>query len=209
MATQVEEQLEKKAMAVPQGSFRHAVLLAAKRFKSSWVELGRLLVKVRNEALFEDWGYQTFDAYCLSELRIRKQTADKLTRSFGFLDKHEPERARAPDVAESAPAFELVEVLAQAEERGQLSASEYRSIRDSIWSDEKPVSELKRELTERFPAPDREPLPEAVAVRRLLRLAKQLAQELHATKKVPKAVAERADALVEELEAIAAKKADA
>jgi hypothetical protein len=203
-----EEHLHQKLSEVPPGSFRQTVLLAARRFKSSWVDLGKLLVKVRNEALFEDWGYPSFEAYCLAELRIRRQTAEKLVRSFSFLDKHEPERMERPQIVEEAPAFEVVEVLAQAEERGQLSASEYKSIRDAIWNPEKPASELRRELTQRFPAPEA-PASDLAALKRLWGLSKRLAAELHAHKKVPKAVAERADALAGDLEALLAKKAEA
>jgi hypothetical protein len=203
-----EEHLRQKALEAPPGSLRQTVVLAAKRFKSSWVELGKLLVKVRNEALFEDWGYPTFDAYCLAELRIRKQTADKLVRSFGFLDKHEPERMERPQVVEEAPAFEVVEVLAQAEDRGQLSATEYKSIRDAIWNPEKPTSELRRELTERFPAPE-VAVSDLASLKRLWGQSKRLAAELHAHQKIPRAVTQHADALAAELEALLAKKADA
>jgi len=203
-----EEHLRQKALSVPPGTFRHTVLQAARRFKSTWVELGKLLVKVRNEALFEQWGYGTFEAYCLAELRIKKATADKLTRSFTFLDKHEPERAQREDIAETAPAFEVVEVLAQAEERGQLSSNEYKSIRDAIWNQEKPVSEMRRELTERFPPPEVE-VSDAVALKRLLGLARKLTAELYGNKKVPKAVASRSQALVEDIEQLVAQKAEA
>ena len=58
------------------------------------------------EALYEEWGYPTFESYCLAELRIKKQTADKLVRNFSFLDKHEPERVKAADFAEAAPAWQ-------------------------------------------------------------------------------------------------------
>jgi hypothetical protein len=184
--------------AVP-GTLRHTVAVCAKRFKSSWVELGKLLVQVRNDAMFEQWGYPSFEAYCLTELRIRKQTADKLVRSFSFLDRHEaPQVMKQPEVVESAPPFEVVEVLAQAEERGQLSAQEYKSIRDSIWNAERPVSELKRELVDRFPAPEAE-LTDDAQLKRLVSLAKKLALELKGAKRVPKAVVERAEALVDDL----------
>ncbi len=93
MSTAVEADLQKKAQSVPPGSFRHVVLTAAKRFKSTWAELGKLLVQVRDEAKFEEWGYESFEAYCLKELHIRKNTALKLPRSFSFLAKHE-----APEV---------------------------------------------------------------------------------------------------------------
>jgi hypothetical protein len=207
MAT-VEREHAGKAMGGPPSALRQSVVLAARRFKASWVELGRLLTQVRDEALFEQWGYPSFEAYCLAELRIRKPTAMKLTRNFSFLERHEPERSQAPQVAESAPAFEVVEVLAQAEERGQLSAQEYKSVRDSIWNQEKPTSELRRELTGRFPAP--EPPPDQLAeVKRLWTMAKRLHAELSASRKMPKAVVERAAALAADLEELAARKADA
>ncbi|MFZ5468392.1 MAG: hypothetical protein ACOZIN_03050 [Myxococcota bacterium] len=187
-------------------SFRQTVLLAARRFKSTWVDLGRLLVRVRNEALYEEWGFPSFEAYCSKELHIRKATADKLTRSFSFLAKHEPKALERDDSSQAAPAFEVVEVLAGAEERGQLSAAEYRSIRDSIWSPEKPVAELRRELSERYPRPVK-PLGEGLMLRRLASAARRLANELAASRKVPKAVAERAAALADDVEELSSQHA--
>ena len=204
-----EAAIASKISEVPPGSFRQTVLLAAKRFKSSWVELGKLLVKVRNEALFEEWGYPSFEAYCLAEVRIKRQTAEKLTRSFSFLDKHEPKAMAQDDIVETAPAFEVVQVLADAEERGQLSAQEYRSIRDSIWNNERPVSELKRDLVEQFPAPEPERPSDASQLKRLAAWSRKLASELQGNKKVPRALAERADALAEEVEQLAQNKAEA
>jgi hypothetical protein len=205
MAT-AEQHLTERISHLPPGSFRSAVAQAARRFKSSWVELGKSLVKVRNEALFEEWGYPTFDAYCLSELRIRKATADKLVRSFSFLDKHEPERMQAEDIVEKAPAFEVVEVLAQAEDRGALSAQEYKSVRDSIWNMEKPVSELRREVVEKFPPPEPEAPSDAEQLKRFWNQSKKFAAELRALKAVPRAVCDRADDLAKDLEGLVAKK---
>ncbi len=194
----VDAAISMKAREVPQGSLRHTVLLSAKRFKSTWVELGKLLVQVRDQALFEEWGYPSFELYCSKELHIRKATAEKLTRSFSFLAKHEPKAVASDDIVETAPAFEVVDVLAGAEQRGQLNAQEYRSIRDSIWEPQKPVSELKREFVERFPrpAPEHE---ESHQLRRLASFARKLAHELQASRKVPRAIAERAAALAEEV----------
>lgn len=196
--------VERSATPVVPGSLRHTVVLCSKRFKSSWVELGKLLVQVRDQALFEEWGYPSFEGYCLAELRIRKQTALKLTRSFGFLDRHEPSAMRQPQVAETAPPFEVVEVLAQAEERGQLSAQDYKSIRDSIWNAERPTSELRRELVDRFaPPPPQE--SSGVELKRCVGLAKKLVGELKGAE-VPKGTVERAAALVEELEELVGSK---
>lgn len=210
MITAEQELGPKTAAALEPGSFRHTVMLAARRFKSTWVELGKLLTKVRDEALFEGWGYQTFEAYCLAELRIRKNTALKLTRSYSFLDKHEPQALQrsAEEVAEKpAPPWEVVQVLAEAEDRGQLSAQEYKSIRDSIWNPDAQVSELRREIQEKFPAPE-EPRPSgAHELKRLAGLARKLSEELRGNRSVPKAIAERAEALYEEVQELAAAKA--
>jgi hypothetical protein len=204
MPSVAEVDIQKKAASVPPGTFRHTVLVSAKRFKSTWAELGKLLVQVRDEAKYEEWGFPSFEAYCLKELHIKKQTALKLTRSFSFLAKHEPpEAVKEEDFPQRAPAFEVVEVLADAADRGQLSPSEYRSLRDSIWNPEKSATELKREFTERFPRPPPEPPPENVQLRRLAQMARKLASELSGTRKVPSAIAERAAALADEVEELA------
>lgn len=193
-----EAALAQKAREVPAGSFRHSVLQAARRFKAGWVELGKLLVRVRDEGLFQEWGYESFEAYCLKELHLKKPTALKLVKSFSFLSKHEPKAMASEDLPERAPAFEVIEVLAGAEERGQLSAQEYRAVRDSIWNPERPVAELRRELAERFPRPAPENADE-LELRRLASAARRLAQDLARSRKVPKAVAERAAALAEDV----------
>lgn len=190
------------------GSLRHTVILAAKRFKSSWVEFGKLLAQVRHEAKHEEWGYPNFETYCLAELRIKKQTAEKLTRNYGFLEKHEPQVMKTPELAEAAPAFEVVEVLAQAEDRGVLTASEYKSIRDSIWNQEKETGELKKELVEKFPPP--EPKFDSTAdLKRLWGVAKRLAADLHSNRKATTGVRERADRLASDLEELLTKRDEA
>ncbi len=209
-ASVAETEIAKKALSVPPGTFRHTVLTAAMRFKSTWAELGKLLVQVRDEAKFEEWGYPSFESYCLKELHIKKQTALKLTRSFSFLTKHEPEEElTAQEFPQRAPAFEVIEVLADAEERGQLSPTEYKSLRDSIWSPEKSPTELKKEFAERFPRPPPEPPPESAQVRKLAQMARKLASELAGCRRIPNAVAERAAALAEDIEDVASGVTDA
>ncbi|HZX41775.1 MAG TPA: hypothetical protein VFE93_08065, partial [Myxococcaceae bacterium] len=137
------------------------------------------------------------------ELSIRKATALKLTRSWKFLDRHERHwRPDAPD-ARPAPAFEVVEVLAEAEERGALDAEEYRSIRDSIWDPERPVAAVRRELSERFPRPAPEPPPTEVRLGQLARTARRLAEELRVCRGVPASVRTQADDLAAAVESLA------
>jgi hypothetical protein len=203
-----------KAQEVEPGSFRHRVLTTAQKFKSSWVELGAMLVKVRNTGAWEQWGYSSFESYCSKELRIKKQTALKLTASYGFLARHERavseqyERAPLDEAAPeperpAVPAFEVISVLAGAEERGQLGEKDYAELRESIWADERPAQQVARELSQRFPAPPRPPPPIDLQLRRLAAAARRLASELRACQKVPSAVAERAEALAGDVEELA------
>jgi hypothetical protein len=204
MHSAAERDLQEKAQSVPPGTLRHTVLLATKRFKSTWAELGKLLVQVRDEGKFEEWGYPSFEAYCLKELHLKRPTALKLTRSFSFLSRHEPrDVVQQEDFVQKAPDFEVVDVLADAEARGQLTPDEYRSVREQIWNPEKPASEVKRELAERFPRPAPAPPTDALQVRRLAQAARKLAEGLNSCRKVPRAVAERAQALADDVEEVA------
>jgi len=185
---------------VTPGTLRQQVLQASKRFKATWAEMGKLLIRVRDEGAWEGWGFDSFETYCSKELHVRKATVDKLTRSFSFLARHEPKEVAAEDFQERVPAFEVVEVLAEAEQRGQLSEAEYTSVRDSIWDSARPAAELKRELVERFPRP---PPPEDLTLRRFAAAARKLAGELQASGVVPGGVVQRAAELAEELEGLA------
>lgn len=193
--------LDIKARELQPGTFRHTVVTAARKFKATWVELGRLLIDVRDKAMFDEWGYPSFETYCAKELHIRKATALKLTRSFSFLAKHEPKAVANDNLWEKAPAFEVVEVLAGAEDRGQLSAAEYSQIRESIWDPAKPTAELRRELGERFPQPEPERGGDG-ALRRMAAAARRLARELSSHERISRATADRANALAEELEGL-------
>ena len=80
---------------------------AAKRFKASWVEMGALLVRIRREQSYKQWDHPTFETYCARELFIKPATAQKLTRGYAFLEKHERELMSQPlDGVALAPGVE-------------------------------------------------------------------------------------------------------
>jgi hypothetical protein len=177
---------------------RSTVAAAARRFKSSWFELGRLLVQVQSSHAWESWGFESFEAYCTGELHIRRATAEKLLRSYGFLRRHEREE---PEASERAPAFDVVTVLADAEERGQLTERDYARVRDAIWDPGRTPAELRRELTERFPMPER-PVDGRAELKRFAATARRLATELRASSRIPPAAKRTAEALADELESL-------
>jgi hypothetical protein len=201
--TRTAEKLAARIEDLPEGSTRRRVLEGARRFKSSWVELGRLLSQVRRESLWREWGFPSFEAYCAKELFIRRQTAEKLTLSYGFLERHEPEMAR-PREPRPAPAFEVIEVLSRAEAAGRLPDEGYREIREHLLEGPATPAAVSRRLDERFgPAPRPARPARAERLLRLAAAARRLAEACEEDDDVPEAFARRAAELAEALAGLA------
>jgi hypothetical protein len=204
--SRTEAALAGKIEELPESSLRRKVLEGARRFKASWVEFGRLLTHVKREGLWREWGHASFEAYCTKELFIRKQTAEKLTMSYGFLERHEPElaeerpgRGGADGAPRTAPPFEVIEVLSRAEAAGRLDADRWTELREEVL-DAPSASAVNRQLTEKLgPAPRPPPAREGERLERLASMARRLAAACGQDEAVPQAVAERARALADDL----------
>lgn len=133
--TRGEVEIEAKLQTMQPGSERYRVLAAARDFKASWVALGELLTEVRENEAFHAWGYKSFDAYCRAELRIKADTANKLTRSFAFVRDHEP-AALSERTERELPPLDVVDLLARARERSKVSDSQFDTIREEVFSPE-------------------------------------------------------------------------
>ncbi len=203
--TATVQKLAARAEDFPEGSVRREVLEGARRFKAAWVEFGRLLARVRSEDLWKEWGYPTFDRYCARELFIRPATAEKLTASFGFLERHEPELARAQGEAK-APPFEVIEVLSRAEAAGRLSQAGWRELRDEVLEAPPTPAGMTRKLAERFGPPPAPPAPrKAERLERIAALARRLAAVCEEEGAVPEGLARRAADLAGDIEGLARK----
>ncbi len=201
--SQTEERLSARAEELPEGSMRRRVLEGARRFKAAWVEFGRLLAEVRRKELWRGWGYPSFERYCTKELFIRSATADKLTRSYGFLERHEPELVSARGEPR-APPFEVIEVLSRAEEAGRLPQGGWRELRDEVMDRPPTPAAMNRKLSEKYgPPPPRERPPEGDRLARLAASARRLAEACEEESAIPRALARRAADLAGELEGLA------
>ena len=197
------ERIAARIEDLPEGSLRRLVLEGARRFKASWVELARLLAQVRRQGPWREWGFPSFESYCARELFIRKQTADKLTASYGFLERHEPEMARARE-PRAAPAFEVIEVLTRAEAAGRLPDGGYQDLRQEVLERGATPAALSRLLAERWGSAPRPPAPPpAERLSRLAAVARRLAQGCREERALPEALRRRAEELAAELEALA------
>jgi hypothetical protein len=201
--TAAVEKLAARAEDLPEGSVRRRVLEGARRFKAAWVEFGRLLAQVRSGELWKEWGYPSFDRYCAKELFIRPATAEKLTMSYGFLERHEPELARSRGEPK-APPFEVIEVLSRAEQAGRLSQEGWRELRDEVLESPPTPAAMTRKLAEKFgPPPAPAPPRKAERLARLAALARRLAASCEDDPAIPEALAQRAAHLAGEIEGIA------
>ena len=72
-----ESALSQAASQIPPGSLRHSVVQAARRFKSTWVELGKLLINgyeptaVKSVSVFKSVGVAVQD-WALARLAVER-----------------------------------------------------------------------------------------------------------------------------------------
>jgi hypothetical protein len=197
------EKLSGRIEELPEGSPRRRILEAARRYKASWVELARLLVQVKRDESWREWGHRSFDRYCTGELFIRKQTAEKLLASFGFLERHEPALAR-PRGEPKAPAFEVIEVLSRAEAAGRLSETGWQELREEVLEQSPTAARVNKRLTERFGPPAPPPAaPRGERLARLAAAARRVAEQCRGERNLPPALVERAASLADSLEDLA------
>lgn len=119
------------------GSDRYEVLDKAKRFKSSWVELGEKLLDVSKKARFRDWGYGSFEEYCVQEIRIKRGTAEKLTMAYRFMEKEEPQLLSNREELKPLPDYRSIDLLRKAKEEKGFSEEEYDDLRKRVVEEER------------------------------------------------------------------------
>ncbi len=199
MGTAAVSRMDARIAEMPEGSFRRKVLEGARRFKASWVELARLLAQVRLEESWQEWGFASFEDYCAKELFLRRGTAEKLAMSYGFLERHEPDLARARDVR-STPPFEVIEVLSRAEAAGRLDEKTWSDLREGVIDGEVDRAEVSRALTERFGPAPRPPAPAPEErLGRIAAAAERLAEACEREREVPAALRRTARELADAL----------
>ncbi len=188
--------ISKKMSEIEPGTPRYEMLEAARRFKRSWVEMGEKLSDVQRRKLHEQWGYPRFEAYCQQELRIKPQTALKLTASYFFLKQDEPALLRRDGVERPVPDVEVVDFLRRLQEKQRVEPKEYSRIKQMAYQQQATPGQLRQELNK--VAPPESP-PRAEVLRQLVDQAKRLADRLAAVAGIPRAIVDRALALVDDL----------
>jgi hypothetical protein len=135
--TAAESHIETLMQQLEPGSDRYRVLDVARRFKSSWVELGEELLRVNQGSLYQHWGYASFEEYCQKEIRIRKPTAQKLTQAYRFISREEPGLLAEQSPLQTVPDYRSIDLLRQAREEQSFSEEDYATLRQTIIDQER------------------------------------------------------------------------
>ena len=195
------EQIIEQLMAeLDPDSDRYRVLATAKRFKASWVELGEQLLKVSREELFQQWGYDSFEAYCAKEVRIRKPTAQKLTLAYRYLEKEEPQLLARQSELKPLPDYRSVDLLRQAREDEQLPPEQYAELRRAVVEEERSHPTVLKRFREATAAARPADEAERQALHTALAAARRLALALKAIPDFPQTQIDAAVQLVTLLE---------
>ena len=174
------------------GSERYQILATAKRFKSSWVELGEKLLEVQREGHFKQWGYESFEDYCSREIRIKKPTAQKLTLAYRYMEQEEPELLARRTELKPLPDYRSVDLLRQAREEKSFSPEEYAELRQAVMEEDRSHPTVLKRFKEVAAARGGEDAASRQSLRAALSAARRLQSALEPLGEVP---AEFIDAL--------------
>ncbi len=170
-------------------SERYQALDSAKRFKSSWVELGERLAAVRQGNRFREWGYDAFEDYCSREIRIRKATADKLLLAYHYLEKSEPELLARKKELKPLPDYRSVDLLRQAREEKNFTEEHYADLRKAIIEEERSHPTVLKMFKETAAITDPQEDDPALHYRACLQAARRLEIALRSVEDLPEGAA--------------------
>jgi hypothetical protein len=182
---------------------RVELLRRTRRFKASWLELAQALAEVKRSQSWRRWGYDTFEAYAKSELKLRPETVDKLAGSYSFLHKRAPEVLKRDPLDAPLPSYQAIDFLRRAEERAEeddsgVSDATIIDIRKKVLEDGVPVATVARLYNNTlFPVPEAEKKEKDRAA--LKSTAKKLKELLAETSAVPRGLAKSVSGSVDEL----------
>lgn len=155
-----ERHIETIMQELDPASERYRVLDVARRFKSSWVELGEELLRVNRDGLFRQWGYDSFQEYCNREIRIKQPTAQKLTRAYHYLAREEPELLARKAELKPLPDYRTIDLLREAREEQEFSGDQYAALRKAALDDERSHPAVRKQFKEMAAANRSDPLAE-------------------------------------------------
>lgn len=180
------------------GTERYEVLDRAKRFKSSWVELGEKLLDVSKRARFREWGYGSFEEYCVQEIRIKRGTAEKLTMAYRFMEKEEPQLIDRREELKPLPDYRSIDLLRQAKEEKGFTEEEYGDLRKRVVEEDRSHPTVLKKFKE--VAALREEVNPLAPLKAGISAARRLDSALRAMESAPAVYLEQVSEMIAHLE---------
>lgn len=210
MSANVIAKIDKQLEELDPMSLRYQVLVSLRKFRSSWVELGKLLTDVAYGGDYKDWGYDDFEVYCASELGLKKPTVKKLMVSYNYMKSYEPDRLRDESVSEKGydvPDYQTVELLKKAREREDIAEDEKEELHRMAFESNTDEGVLRKEIRDRMRPADPEDIDRANFNRRreiegILRVARNLRTKIAEARSVPDSIKSKVEEVLVELEAL-------
>jgi vacuolar-type H+-ATPase subunit I/STV1 len=204
--TKAISHIEEKMEEIDQESLRYQTLQSARRFKTSWIELGQYLQTVWRDKHYRNWGYTTFESYCSKEIAIKHSTALKLLRSYYFLEREEPSflKTRLSDSEKvvKLPSCDSVDILRLAKDKKGLHEEDYKTLRYRVLDKGEEAKEVRSELRsilESYPEAQSEGekrKKQQVTIKRLLGTLRNLKTEIELSGILSKKLAREIDQLI-------------
>lgn len=200
---EAQELIEARLSELEPGSPRYEVLRATRDFKNAWVKLGEQLTIVLEQKLYANWDYSSFEEYCEEELRIRKGTAYKLTRSYSFLKETEPQVLDEQAVTTTIPQYEVADLLRQAHESANIDENTYAELREQAFQPDTTKAAFLRQVKEAdpetFSKPVRQPKPHQ-EVRKAISAARRLLSIMDTVEDISETAVQNIQEVITELE---------
>jgi hypothetical protein len=202
MRTKTDAALAEAEAAHADDPERVELIAHARRFKASWIELAEALTRAKRGGRWREWGYDSFEAYARSELRLKQETVDKLTGSYSFLQRRAPAVLERDALREPVPSYHAVDFLRRAEAQEGAPRDAVEAIRKRVLEEAAPVAAVSRAYKDVVFPVDDDTWRERDAAG-LKNVARRLRELLAETRAVPRKLAgEVAGALDELLDAI-------
>ena len=184
-------------------SIREEANKALSAYRSSWIDLGRLLNEIAYGGDYKEWGYDDFEVYYTRELGLKKATVQKLMVSYNYMKKYQKKKLSDLEQGKPVvlPSFEAVAAIDKAVRDESASEEMMNEMKFQAFS--QPITddtarEVKRKIPPRKPVdPDR---AEKAAV---LRAARTLRKTMNSSHFVPDGLKERIEGPLVELEGLA------
>ena len=208
--TKAISQIEEKMGEIDEESLRYQTLQSARRFKTSWIELGQYLQTVWRDKHYKSWGYTSFESYCNKEIAIKQSTALKLLRSYYFLEREEPSFLKTKladsDNVVKLPSCDSVDILRLAKDKKGLNEKDYKTLRYRVIDEAEEPKEVRSELRsilESYPeahSEDEKRRKQQGSVKRFLGTLKNLRKEIEGSGLLSKKLTMEIDQLIVKIE---------